>query len=54
MAGNLSIQQRKWIVKQYWKTENAERVRTAWVEEFNTFVYYILYTYFWPTLYITF
>ena len=36
MAGNLSIEQRKWIVKQYWKTENAERVRTAWVEVFNT------------------
>jgi hypothetical protein len=36
MAGNLSIEQRKWILKQYWKTENAERVRTAWVKEFNT------------------
>jgi len=36
MAGNLSIEQRPWILKQYWKTENAERVRTAWVEEFNT------------------
>jgi len=36
MAGNLSIEQRKWILKQYWKTENAERVRTAWVEAFNT------------------
>jgi hypothetical protein len=36
MAGNLSIEQRKWIFKQYWKTENAERVRTAWVEAFNT------------------
>ena len=32
MAGNLRIEQRKWILKQYWKTENAERVRTA----FNT------------------
>jgi len=21
MAGNLSIEQRKWILKQYWKTE---------------------------------
>jgi len=28
MAGNLSIEQRKWILKQYWKTENAERVGT--------------------------
>jgi len=36
MAGNLSIEQRKWIVKQFWKTENAERVCTAWVEAFNT------------------
>jgi hypothetical protein len=35
MAGNLSIEQRKWILKQYWKTENAERLRTAWVEAFN-------------------
>jgi hypothetical protein len=36
MAGNLSIEQRKWILKQYWKTEYAERVRTPWVETFNT------------------
>jgi hypothetical protein len=36
MAGNLIIEQRKWILKQYWKTENAEWVHTAWVEEFNT------------------
>jgi len=21
MAGNLSVEQRKWILKQYWKTE---------------------------------
>ena len=35
-AGNLSIEQRKWILKQCWKTENAERVCTAWVETFNT------------------
>ena len=31
-----SIEQRKWILKQYWKTENVERVSTAWVEAFNT------------------
>jgi hypothetical protein len=36
MAGNLNIEQREWIVKQYWKIEYAERVRTAWVEAFNT------------------
>jgi len=29
MAGNLSIEQRKWILKQYWETENAKRVGTA-------------------------
>jgi hypothetical protein len=34
-AGNLSVEQRKWILKQYWKTENAERVHIAWVEVFN-------------------
>ena len=94
VAGNLSIEQRKWIVKQYWKTENAEQVRPAGVEAFNTspptrltiyrirdkfdaagsvanapkygrprasiseknHQYYtirdILYTYYWPTLYL--
>jgi len=36
MAGNLRIEQRKWIFKQYWKTENSERVGTAWVEASNT------------------
>jgi len=36
MAGNLGIEQIKWILKQYWKNENAERVSTAWVEAFNT------------------
>ena len=36
MAGNVSTEQRKWILKQYWKIENAEWVRTAWVEAFNT------------------
>ena len=49
IAGNLSIEHRKWTVKQYWKTENSERVRTAWVEE-PSILYYIVYTYFWPTL----
>jgi hypothetical protein len=36
MAGNLSIEQRKCILKQYWQTENTDWVRTAWVEAFNT------------------
>ena len=35
-AGNLSIELRRWILKQYWKTENVERVRTAWEAAFNT------------------
>ena len=36
VAGNLSTEQRKWILEQYQKTENAERVSTAQVEAFNT------------------
>lgn len=36
MAGNLTNDQRKWILKQYWKTENAEKVRQKWAEEFDT------------------
>ena len=43
MAGNLSVGQRKWILKEYWKTENAERVRTAWVQAFNTPASYAIY-----------
>ena len=35
IAGNLSKEQIIWILKQYWKTENAEAVSTAWVETFN-------------------
>jgi hypothetical protein len=52
IAGNLSIEQRKWILKQYWKPENAERVGTAEEPSILYAVYYILYTYFWPTSYI--
>lgn len=33
MAGNLSEEQRRWILKTYWKYENAEIVRRLW--EFN-------------------
>lgn len=36
MAGNLSMEERKWIIKQYWKTENAEEVRKRWMQEFGT------------------
>ena len=36
MAANLSQEQRKWILRQYWKTENAELVCTPWQEAFDT------------------
>ena len=36
MANNLNEEQRKWILKNYWKYENAETVRTAWQEAFYT------------------
>jgi hypothetical protein len=36
MADNLTNDQRKWILKQYWKTENAEKVRQKWAKEFDT------------------
>lgn len=36
MANNLNQEQRKWILKQYWKCKNAEQVRTLWQEAFNT------------------
>lgn len=36
MAGNLMDKERKWILKQYWKTENCERVREQWRETFAT------------------
>ena len=32
MADNLTKVQRKWILKQYWKTENAEKVRQKWAK----------------------
>jgi hypothetical protein len=32
----LRYRTKKVVVKQYWKTENAKQVRTAWVEAFNT------------------
>ncbi|CAI9729019.1 Hypothetical predicted protein [Octopus vulgaris] len=35
MAGNLTNEERKWILKQYWKTGNAELVRQKWTEEFQ-------------------
>jgi len=36
MADNLTNDQWKWILKQCWKTENAEKVRQKWAEEFDT------------------
>jgi hypothetical protein len=36
MAGNLTNDQRKWVIKQYWKTENAEKFQWKWAEEFDT------------------
>jgi hypothetical protein len=35
MAGNLSEEHRRWILKTYWKYENAETVRRIWENEFN-------------------
>jgi hypothetical protein len=36
MADNLTNNQRKWIFKQCWKTENAQTVRQKWAKEFVT------------------
>ena len=36
MAGNLTDEERKWILKTYWKCENTEKVRQKWTETFNT------------------
>ena len=35
MAGNLTDELHKWILKQYWKTENNERVKEQWVKTFS-------------------
>ena len=36
MANNYNRDQRKWILKQYWKFENAEHVRITWQKVFYT------------------
>jgi hypothetical protein len=36
MADNLTNVQRKWVLKQYWKTDNAEKFQQKLAEEFNT------------------
>ena len=36
MANNLNADERKWVLKEYWKSQNAETVRTKWVETFGT------------------
>ena len=35
LIGNLTDEQRKWILKQYWKTENNERIR-QWSPNFSS------------------
>ena len=30
MANNLKTDERKWVLKEYWKSQNAEIVRTNW------------------------
>lgn len=36
MANNLNTDERKWISKEYWKSQNSETVSTNWVEKFAT------------------
>ena len=36
MADNLTKDQPKWILKKYWKTENVEKIRQKWAENFDT------------------
>jgi hypothetical protein len=36
MANNLTKDQQKWKLKQYWKTKNAGEVRQKWAKEFDT------------------
>jgi transposase len=36
LADDLTNEQRKWILKQYWKIENVEKVRQKWAKEFDT------------------
>ena len=35
MSGHLTTEQRKWVIKEYWKCENAERVREKWSQLFD-------------------
>ena len=35
MAINLTTDERRWVLKEYWKSQNAETVRTNWVETFG-------------------
>ena len=36
MANSLNTDERKWVLKEYWKSQNAETVRTNWVGTFGT------------------
>ena len=35
MANSYNTDQRKWVIKQYWKLEIAEHMSTAWQEAFT-------------------
>ena len=36
MANNLNTDERKCVLKEYWKSQSAETVRTNWAETFGT------------------
>ena len=35
-GNNYNTDKIKWIIKRYWKLENAEHVHTAWQDSFHT------------------
>lgn len=36
MANNLNTDAKKWVLKEYWKSQNAETIRKKWGETFGT------------------
>jgi hypothetical protein len=36
MANHLNADAIKWVLKEYWKSQNAETIRIKWVETFGT------------------
>ncbi|GFU06092.1 putative mariner [Nephila pilipes] len=36
MASNFNTDERKWMLKEHWKSQNDEIVRTNWVQTFGT------------------